>query len=96
MEIDFLLHIHTLPDDLNAALSDKSNHLYDAATIYKRLIDAGFLWKVWQIDQYQNIWVEVNVLDSDQDPHCHLLVIDPGTYNRVETEPYPIIYEEPE
>ncbi|TMN44682.1 hypothetical protein [Pseudoalteromonas sp. S2755] len=91
--IDYLLHIHTLPDDLKNALNNPEDFLWGTAQLYSKLIETRYLWKVWQIDEFGELWIEVNFIDSDSSPKFETLKIGPGTYSKVESEPYLVLVE---
>lgn len=91
--VDYLLHIHTLPDDLARAIGDSKDFLWDTAQLYSKLIETKFLWKVWQIDEFGELWVEVNSIDNQGYPKFETLKIDSGTYTKVKSEPYQVLSE---
>ncbi|MEM1119455.1 MAG: hypothetical protein AAGJ18_03355 [Bacteroidota bacterium] len=88
---NYLLNIHTLPQELAEPLNDPKHHLHETAQLYQRLVNSDLLWRVWQIDEYQSIWIEVNLINVDGKPVFHTLVIDEGTFDKVDFEEYPIL-----
>ena len=91
--IEFLLHIHTLPEDLAKVLNSPEEQLWSTAQLYLRVIESKFLWKVWQVDEYGEFWVEVNSINEDGCPKFETLKIDSGTYDKVSSEPYEMLAE---
>ena len=91
--IDFLVQVTTLPDDLKPISGDRSHALYQTYEIYQYLIDSTLLWRVWQIDEYGKLWLEVNRMSLSGEPEFHTIALDEGTYQQIEFEPYAIIDE---
>lgn len=91
--VDYLLHIHTLPDDLKKALNNPQDILWDTAQLYSKLIETKYLWKIWQIDEFGELWIEINSIDNEGMPVFETLKIDQGTYTEIESEPYQVLVE---
>jgi hypothetical protein len=97
--IDFLLRVHTLPEDLLLPRDPRDPefaHHADTSEVYQRVIDSRLLWKVWMLDEDGRLWIEVNFENGRREDEFHLLAIDEGTYRRVECEPYEVLGEAPE
>ncbi|WP_257452797.1 hypothetical protein [Archangium lipolyticum] len=99
--LDYLIRVHTLPEDLKLPKElrppvdpDLADH-EDTSELYQRVIDSRLLWKVWMIDMFGKIWIEVAFENSRGEDEFHTLAIDEGTYRKVEYEPYEAIIEEP-
>ncbi len=99
--IDFLLRVHTLPEDLRLPKhlrppvdSDFASH-DDTSALYQRVIDSRLLWKVWMIDEYGRLWIEVSFENSRGEDEFHTLAIDEGTYRRVESDSYEVLVSVP-
>lgn len=89
--IDYLLHIHTLPEDL-AIVMDKPNvPLCNTAKLYAKIIEDKYLWNVWLIDEYEELWIEINSIDDKGEAKFETLKIDAGTYTKIECEPYTVL-----
>jgi len=87
IEINYLLDIHRLPQDLAIALEDQNSNLLSAAMLYSKVIETKLLWRVWQIDEFGELWIEVNSI-SDGQPVFETLKIDSGTYRKINTDAY--------
>ncbi len=90
-QINYLLQIISLPEDLKEASQDMQSDLYSTYTLYKMLIDTQLLWRVWYIDEYDQTWLEVNFMNNNKEPEFHTIVIDEGTYTKIEVDPYHIL-----
>lgn len=91
LKIDYLIDVHSLPVDLAQALSQPDSDLYATAKLYERLVLSDLLWRVWQVDEYGELWLEVNTLDCDGEPVFETLKLDEGSYRKVPFEPYEVI-----
>lgn len=65
--------------------------LYRTYEISPYVIDSTLLWRVWQIDEYGKLWLDVNRMNSVGEPEFHPIALDEGTYQQIEFEPYAII-----
>ncbi|RJG48420.1 hypothetical protein [Motilimonas pumila] len=91
--VDYLLHIHTLPDDLKKALNDPQDLLWGTAQLYAKLIETQYLWRIWQIDEFGELWIEVNSINDKGSPRFETLKLDSGTYALIENEPYQVLVD---
>jgi hypothetical protein len=87
-KIDFLAWVHTLPPDLKKPFPPERAYLAETSEIYEFVVSSRLLWKIWQIDEYERYWVEIRRMGRDGLPEHHTLVIDEGTFDRVECDPY--------
>jgi len=87
IEINYLLHIHTLPYDLEIALEEKNTYQLSTAKLYLRVINTELLWRVWLVDEFGELWIEVNSMSNSQ-PIFETLRIDAGTYAKINTDVY--------
>lgn len=90
-KISFIINIHTLPDDLKVAIEDPTSDLYKTAVVYNMLVESNLLWKVWAIDEYNQLWVEVNFINKCGKPEFHTLKIDDDTYEKIECDEYSVL-----
>lgn len=88
-QVDFLIKVTKLPKELSSLTEQDQN--YRTAEIYKMLRNSGLLWRVWLIDQYGKLWVEVNFINHKDEAEFHTIAIDEGTYEKVHYEPYVVI-----
>ena len=91
MRVDYLVRVVGLPADLQVASEDSASALYGTWKVYQMLIDSGLLWRVWYIDEYGQLWVEVNFVNAEGEPEFHTIAIDEGTYERVEFDSYEVL-----
>ncbi|WP_244662946.1 hypothetical protein [Vibrio harveyi] len=92
--IDYLVNVHTLPQDLAVVVNNEAHDLFDNARIYQLVVSSELLWRVWMIDQDNQLWIEVNLLGEDAEVDCHTLKLDEGTYSKIEYEPYSVLRNE--
>lgn len=90
-QVDYLIQVTKLPDDLSAVSNQPDSELYDNYRAYLKLVEGKLLWKVWQIDDYGQIWLELNFVNDAGEAEFHTLVIDPGTYRKVAYDAYEIL-----
>ncbi|NRF24196.1 hypothetical protein HRJ45_02725 [Vibrio coralliilyticus] len=88
IELDYLVQVTKLPSDLQSASGDVNHHLYDTYEIYQLVIDSNLLWRVWLIDEYDQVWLEVNFINSEGEAEFHTIKVDQGTYNKVDFDRY--------
>jgi hypothetical protein len=99
---DYLLRVHTLPPDLRLPKEQRPPvdpefwPYEDTSELYQRVIDSRLLWKVWLLDKFGHLWIEVNFENSRGEDEFHTLAIDEGTYRKVECDPYEALFEDPE
>ncbi|MFC0119859.1 hypothetical protein [Pseudoalteromonas xiamenensis] len=91
LQIGYLLHVICMPKDLQAALQDTASPLFMTAQVYQMLVDSRLLWKVWYIDEHDNIWVEVQFMNDDGEPEFHTIVVDEGTFEKIECDDYVVL-----
>lgn len=89
--IDFVVRVHTLPFDLRPPLREEFKYLEDTSAVYRRAIDSRLLWKVWMIDEYGHLWLEVNFENDQDEPEFHTLRIDEGTFKKITSDPYEVL-----
>lgn len=87
--IDYLVYVFKIPDDLIQTSENKDSHLYETYEIYKFVKNSNLLWKVWMIDEYGDIWIEVNLKNKNEE-EFHTLKLDSNTYEKIEFESYRI------
>lgn len=85
--IDYLVHVFKIPDDLIQISENKDSHLYETYEIYKFVKNSNLLWKVWMIDEYGDIWIEVNLKNKNEE-EFHTLKLDLNTYEKIKYESY--------
>ena len=90
MTINFLAWVHTLPADLKKPLPPERAYQEETSDIYQFVINTRLLWKIWMIDEYGHHWIEVNRMGPTGKPEYHTLVIDEGTFDRIDWSPYKI------
>jgi len=91
--IDFVVRVHTLPFDLRPPLRAEFKYLEETGALYRRVIDSRLLWKVWMIDEFGQLWLEVNFENDREEPEFHTLRIDEGTFKKIECDPYEVLDE---
>lgn len=92
IQVDYLVKITDVPADLKEASEDINSALYNTYRIYQMLVDSNFLWRVWYIDdEYDQTWVEVNFINDDGESEFHTIMIDEGTYVKVEFDNYHVL-----
>ena len=93
MEIDYLVHVVNIPADLMEASKTTNSDLYRTYEIYQLLVESSLLWKVWYIDEYARVWLEINLVNDLGEPEFHTIALDEGTYFKVSDEPYEVLDE---
>ena len=88
---NYLIEVFKLPADLAIAIQKDTHHLYETAIIYQRLIDSKLLWKIWQIDEYGKLWIEVNLIGKNGKAAFHTIAVDEGTFNKIDFEVYQVL-----
>lgn len=86
--VNYLLRVHTLPEDLKEASRDTNHDLYKTSVIYTKLINTDHLWEVDSIDEYEQVWVAVNFINDAGQAEFHTIKIDSGTYEPIEYDDY--------
>lgn len=94
-KIEFLVHVHCIPEWLKAHLHDPDSDSYVFAKDYERLTKDDVLWPIWKIDEYGAYWVEIIYLSDEGNARYHSVKLEEGTYAPVEAEPYDVICERP-
>ncbi|REL29861.1 hypothetical protein [Thalassotalea euphylliae] len=91
--VNFLINVISVPADL-LAIADKPEHeLYVTYQLYQNSADSNLLHKVWMIDEYNELWLEINFVDEEGEPAFHTLKLDSGSYEKVEFESYSVLTE---
>ena len=91
--VNFLINVTSVPADL-LAVADKPKHeLYPIYQLYQNLVTSNWLHKVWMIDEFGELWIEINVVDELGEPAFHTLKLDSGSYEKIEFEAYSVIIE---
>ncbi|PSW16193.1 hypothetical protein C9J01_04105 [Photobacterium rosenbergii] len=93
IEIDYLVNVVTIPADLIEAANNKNSDLYEAYKIYQILVESSLLWRVWYIDEYGKIWLDVNLVNKAGEHEFHTIALDEGTYVKVNAESYVVLDE---
>ena len=93
IEIDYLVQVVSVPADLIEASKNASSDLYDTYKVYEVLVQSNLLWRVWYIDDYDKIWLEVNLVNSAGEAEFHTIALDEDTYLKVSVEPYEVLEE---
>ena len=93
-EISFEVFVHSVPKDLQFPLDNESRHLTDTAELYQFCVSSRLIWRVWQIDRYNKLWIAINRM-GNEGAEYHTLALDEGTYEKVESDPYRTLFEEP-
>ncbi|MCP4375920.1 MAG: hypothetical protein GY794_07075 [bacterium] len=88
--IDYKLLVDAIPEDLRPPLPPVSQYLASASSLYQRVIDSRFVWRVNLIDEVGNHWIEVEFENDDGVVEHHSLVIDDDTCRRIECDPYEV------
>jgi len=88
--IDFLVWVHTLPDELRKPLAPDRDHLQETSDIYQFVIDSQLFWRVWMIDEWSKLWINVERMGVDNKPESHTLRLDDGTFEKFECELYKV------
>ncbi|ABN63536.1 hypothetical protein RJP56_16390 [Shewanella baltica] len=86
--IDYLVQVTNLPSDLLEASQNTKSELYRTYRVYKLLIDSKLLWKVWLLDEYEQVWLEVNFINCEGKPEFHTVSLDKGTYQEIGFDSY--------
>ncbi len=88
--IGFLAWMHTLPSDLREPLPAERSYLQETSELYQFVINSRLLWRIWMVDEWGRFWICVERMSADKKPEFHTLIIDEGTYDKIEDEPYEI------
>ncbi len=88
--VHFYAWVHTLPADLSKPLPPKWAHLEETSELYQFIIHSRLLWRIWQIDEYEHHWIEIPRMGPTGEPCFSMLVIDEGTFDRIECDPYEV------
>ncbi|MEM9424474.1 MAG: hypothetical protein AAF975_06780 [Spirochaetota bacterium] len=88
--IDYLVYVEKIPQDLVAALQDQAHELHQTAKVYAKLLDSNLLWRIWAVDPYGKLWLEVNFINEDGEEEFHTIALDEGTYRKIDFERYKI------
>src|SRR6266478_368900 len=91
--INFLAWVHTLPADLRKPLAANRAYLAETSELYQFVIDSRLLWRVWMVDEWSRLWISVERMGPAQKPEFHTLIIDEGTFDKIECEPYDVEVE---
>jgi hypothetical protein len=88
--IEFLVWVHTLPKDLCEPLPPERAYLRETSELYQFVVNSRLLWRVWMIDEWARFWICVDRMSADERPEFHTMVIDEGTFDRIECDAYEI------
>ncbi len=94
--VAYKLRVHTIPEELRLPLTGERQHLADASNVYRLAVESRLLWDVWLIDQYGELWIAVSFESETGEAEFHTLKVDPGTYRKIDCEPYEALAEPPE
>ena len=89
--VDYLINVTELPKDLKEASMDKASSLYDISIIYSVLVDSNLLWRVWSVDEYAQVWVEVNLMNDQGQAEFHTIKVDEDTFEKIDFEEYSVL-----
>ncbi|MFA0570550.1 hypothetical protein ACFFUS_00005 [Vibrio gallaecicus] len=93
IEIDYLVQVVKIPDDLIEVSRDANAILYRTYKVYEILVQSNLLWRVWHVDEYGKVWLEVNLVNDTGEPEFHTIALDEGTYLKVSAESYEALDE---
>ncbi|MEZ8067511.1 hypothetical protein [Vibrio sp. FF145] len=93
IEVNYLVQVASIPDDLIEASQKAGSDLYMTYKLYQLLVQSNLLWRVWYIDEFGKIWLEVNLVNDAGDPEFHTIALDQGTYLKIDTECYEVLDE---
>jgi hypothetical protein len=88
--IDFLAWVHSLPEDLRKPLAPDRANLEETSDVYQFVIDSRLLWRIWMNDEWGRFWITVDRMGPDRKPQFHTLMIDDGTFDRIDCDPYEV------
>jgi hypothetical protein len=88
--VKFLAWVHSLPADLHKPLASDRAYLQETSELYQFVIDSRLLWRVWMIDEWGRFWISVERMGHAQRPEFHTLMIDEGTFDKIECEAYEV------
>ena len=91
--VKFLAWVHSLPADLRKPLAPDRHYLKETSELYQFVIDSRLLWRVWMIDEWGRFWISVERMGPAQKPEFHTLIIDEGTFDKIECEAYEVEVE---
>jgi len=91
--INFLAWVHTLPEDLRKPLPPERSYSEETSDVYQFVIDSQLLWRIWKIDEWGRPWIGVERMGKNREPEYHTLIIDQGTFDKIECEPYEVEVE---
>ncbi|MFA0709065.1 hypothetical protein AB4653_25500, partial [Vibrio sp. 10N.222.48.A3] len=86
IEVNYLVQVVSIPDDLIEASQKAGSDLYMTYKFYQLLVQSNLLWRVWYIDEFGKVWLEVNLVNDVGDPEFHTIALDQGTYLKIDTE----------
>ncbi|KDM89794.1 hypothetical protein [Photobacterium galatheae] len=87
-KLHYLVRVTQVPPDLISASQNPDDPLYSTAQTYSRLAHSDLLWKVWAVDEDDQIWLEVNFSDQNGEEAFHTLKLDAGTYQKIDYDDY--------
>ena len=91
--IEHKIRVHTIPQDLHQPLPDDREYLQETSDVYRMVVDSNLLWRIWMIDEFGQLWIEVDFENKKGEAEFHTLVIDEGTYKKYDCDPYEVEYE---
>lgn len=89
-EIDYVLKIHTVPEDLRDPLPERREYLQSTKDLWEYVIASRLLWRVRDFDEQGTAWIGVNRIDSNGEPKFSSLAIDEECYDKIECDPYEV------
>ena len=93
VQINNLVHVHTVPDWLVEPLTDKNSGNHTWAKDYERLTKGDNLWRIWMVDNLGAYWLEVNYMNTEGFPIFNTLKLEQGTFDLIKTDNYEILSE---
>jgi hypothetical protein len=91
-QINYKVTVTAVPDDLIPPLSKENSHLEETSELYHFCVASRLIWPVWQIDEYDKIWIAIDRMEHDGE-HYHSLSLDEGTYLKIDSETYSVMKE---
>ncbi|NOH97746.1 hypothetical protein [Vibrio sp. 99-70-13A1] len=93
IKIDYLVQVVSVPHDLIKASRNAKSDLYVTHKLYQFLVQSNLLWRVWYIDEFGKVWLEVNLINDMGEPEFHTVALDTGTYLTINTDSYEVLNE---
>ena len=90
--IDYKVTVTSVPDALIPPLDRECSHLAVTSDLYHFCVSSRLIWPVRMIDESDRVWIEIERMDSDG-AQFHSLALDEGTYQKIDSDSYPITRE---